>query len=179
MANEPVVTEAPAAEDEYRKPNPQENPRNIALAEIAKAVDKKHMIEFAETADSIDDEGNIIPASPPEAAAPAEETPAIEAGGVVTPPVVAAPPVEVVPAAPAAIDPAAEYDVVVDGQKMKVKGAAIIDAGYRTFQKETAADFRLKMASELLKEAEVKARGPTPQGAVPSEPPPAGKTDAE
>lgn len=172
MAIEPEVTAAP--EEEYVKPNPQDNPRNIALAEIAKAAAHTHAADAAETADTIDDEGNITPALPPEASLEAETTPAAAAPEVTPVPSVSAP---ADPAAPSAVDPAGEYEVVVDGQKMKVKGSAIISAGYRTFQKETAADFRLQMASELLREAEAKARGPAP---APQEPAaPADKTDAE
>lgn len=173
-------TEAPA-EEEYVKPNPQDNPRNIALKEIAATVAKKHEVEFAETAPSIDDAGNITPAqeTPPEATPPAEETPASEAAPAVTP--VPAASAEAVPTAQDAIFPDKEYDAVVEGKKIRVSGKALIDAGYRTFQKETAADFRLKMASELLKEAEAKVRGATPQGAPPAEsaPAPSDKTDVE
>lgn len=179
MAIELEVPAEQQEDGEYRKPNPQDNPRNIALAEIAAAVAKRHVVDAAETADTIDEEGNISPAKPPEVTPPTElKAPAAEPVEV-TP----VPPAEpmAVPAAPDAVDPLKDYDVLVDGQKMKVKGAAIIDAGYRTFQKETAADFRLKMASELLREAEAKVRGATPQGTPSPDPlpPPAGKTDAE
>lgn len=170
-------------DDEYRKPNPQDNPRNITLGEIAKTVAQKHVVDAAETVDSINDEGEITAAPP--AAKPPPETPAAEQSAPEAP-IEAAPssepaPSELAPAAPDAIDPSKEYEVTVDGQKMKVPGKAIIDAGYRTFQKETAADFRLKMASELLKEAEGKVRAATPQGAAPESKPtePQTKTDAE
>ena len=171
MATEPEVT-TPAEDDpEYRKPNPQDNPRNIALAEIAASAAKKHGVDAAETAPSIDDEGNITPAPEPAPAA-TEEAPVVEAAPVVT--TDGTETIEVVaPAAapqPDAIDPAKMYKVKVDGQEMEVPGKAIIDAGYRTFQKETAADFRLKMASELLREAEAKARTATPPSAVATQP---------
>lgn len=183
MATEP---ETPPAEEEYVKPDPAKNPRNIALAEIAKTVAKQHEIEFSETADSIDDDGNITPAKPAEAAPPAEEQP-LEQPPSETPPAEAAPqpPEEPAPAkAPAApsqdaVDPEKEYEVTVDGQKMRVKGKAIIDAGFRTFQKETAADYRLKVATELLDEAEKRMRGATPPGAPPADATPKGRTDLE
>lgn len=170
------------AEEEYRKPNPEDNPRNIALREIAATVAKQHEVSASETAPSIDDEGKVTPAP---SAEPPPETPA----GAIAPPEAQAEaplsseaaPVELASAAQDAIDPAKEYEVIVDGQKMKVPGKAIIDAGYRTFQKETAADFRLKMASELLREAEGKVRAATPQSAAPEPKPtePTAKTDAE
>lgn len=184
MATEPEVVSTNTEDPEYAKPNPQENPRNIALGEIAKTAAAKHAVDAAETAPSIDEEGNITPpvAQTPPVETPLNETavaaPAGEQEGAERP-AAAAP--EAAPAAPSAVDPDKEYEVVVDGQRMKVKGKAIIDAGYRTFQKETAADFRLQMASELLKEAEVKMRGATPQGTPPKSEPeaPKGKTDAE
>jgi hypothetical protein len=52
----------------------------------------------------------------------------------------------------------------VEGQKVKVSGKTIIDAGFRTLQKEAAADHRLALASRLLEEAEARARA-TPSGA--------------
>ena len=66
-----LVDQAQDADDEYRKPNPQDNPRNIALKEIASTVAKKHEVEFAETMPSIDDDGNVTPA--PTSAAPPPE----------------------------------------------------------------------------------------------------------
>lgn len=166
MAIEPEVIEKPA-EEEYRKPNPQDNPRNAILADIAKSSAAKHAEDAAETAPSVDEEGNITP--PAEAPQDAAALPA-EA------PVEAAHSSEPAPSAATAatLDPEAFYTVKVDGQEVKVPGKAIIDAGFRTFQKETAADFRLQMASQLLKEAEGRARaapGPAPQ------PAPAAKTE--
>lgn len=156
MQTEAEVTTSPE-EEEYRKPNPQDNPRNIALAEVAKAVAEHHGVEFAETLPSVDDDGNITEAETAQTEPPPAEAQAPEAEPQSEEPV-DSPPVESASSLPAALDPAAEYEVVVDGQRMKVPGKAIIDAGFRTFQKETAADFRLKMASELLREAEEKAR---------------------
>src|SRR3990167_2050775 len=182
MATEPVVTSTNTEAEECQKPNPQDNPRNIALAEIAKTVAKQHEVAAAETAPSIDEEGHVTPAP---AAEPPPETPSAEQSApeaqAEAPLSSEAAPVELAPVAQDAIDPTKEYEVTVDGQKMKVPGKAILDAGYRTFQKETAADFRLKMASELLKEAEAKSRVATPPGA-PQDPKPADpatKTDAE
>jgi len=130
----------PAEDDGYRKPNPQDNPRNIILKEIASTVAKKHEEDFKETFPSVDDEGTITPAAPEQPAASAESAPEHE------PQEPAAEPVAETVASPApaalpqdVVDPEKDYTVTVDGQKMTVKGKAIIDAGYRTFQKETAA----------------------------------------
>ncbi len=161
-----LVDQAAEGNDDpdYRKPNPQDNPRNISLNEIAKTVADKHAVEAGDTAPAVDDEHNVTAA---EEATPVEAAPAPDSEPAATEP--AAPAAEVPAAQPDAIDPAKMYKVKVDGQEMEVPGKAIIDAGYRTFQKETAADFRLKMASELLKEAETKVRAATPQIAAPAQ----------
>lgn len=161
MSDKPEET---VADEEYVKPNPQDNPRNQVLAEIAKTVAGQHENSAAETMDSIDDDGNITPAKDAPAA-PAEVTDTAEVVEEQQEVAQEAAPVEQAPLATDAVDPNKMYKVKVDGQEMEVLGKAIIDAGYRTFQKETAADFRLKMASELLKEAEGKHREATPQGA--------------
>lgn len=149
-----------ASEEEYSKPNPQINPRNISINEIASRVAEQHKTDFAETAPVVNDEGQ--PAEPMEAApeeAPAEEeAPAQEA---------APEPAAAAPAAPEPgrepIDPVKEYEVTIDGQKIKVPGQKIIDAGFRTYQKETAADYRLQVATELMRKAEEQAKAATLQ----------------
>lgn len=171
--------EAPEGE-EYVKPDPAMNPRNIALGEIAASVAEKHKVEFAETMPSIDDEGRI---SPPEGGEPAGAAPeAPPSAEPATPPSAEQPSLPAAPSTePAGINPDQLYKVTVDGQEMEVPGRAIIDAGMRTFQKETAADYRLKLASQLLQEAEAKAKGAaTPPGApAPAAEPPAGLNDAQ
>lgn len=172
-------------EEDYVKPNPQDNPRNISLKEIAAKVAKQHVVDAAETVDSVDDDHVITPADPaaeppaePAAAATSEEssdTPP-SSGDDPAPPAAAAP-------APGQIDPAQEYEVTVEGQKIKVPGSKIIEAGIRTYQKESAADFRLKMASELLQEAQARAQAAqaTPPGADQQPPakPADGPSDAD
>lgn len=171
---------------DYQKPEASKNPRDIAMAEIAKRVADQHTESAAETMDSIDEDGNVTAAQPAESQPPVETTaeqpeqPASTSSSSEEPEVPAA-------AAPGeeAIDPTKDYEVTVDGQKLTVKGKAIIDAGYRTFQKEAAADLRLKMAEELLRESEIRAeaarRGGSSGEPAPSQPPakPADKTDAE
>jgi hypothetical protein len=182
MATEDTQSTTPETpeEEEYRRPNPQDNPRNIALAEVAKTVAAQHAQAAGETAPSIDDEGNV---TPPPAETPLNEAaaavPAEEPAGDPSPET-PSPASETAPAAPPPIEPEKMYKVKVDGQEVEVPGKAIIDAGFRTFQKETAADFRLKMASELLREAEAKVRG-TPQAIpeAPAVPKQQEKSDAE
>jgi hypothetical protein len=165
--DEEVVTEEPVAEDDgYVKPDPSKAPRNISLGEIAAQVAKDHLAEIADNAKipSVNEDG-----TPSELAT---EEPAGEPEPEAATPLPDSSPEPKVEAAPAlaegAIDPKGEYEVTVDGQKMKVPGQKIIDAGYRTFQKETAADFRLNVATELMQEAErrmAEAKGAKPADA--------------
>lgn len=161
----------PEGETEYEKPAPAVNPRDIALKEIAASRATKVEAEFAadNNVPSVDDDHNITPAPTPAPAAAAAEpaTPSAEPA-----------PTSLEPSAPAgapdpaAIDPAGEYEVTVEGQKVRVKGQTIIDAGFRTLQKEAAADHKLQLASRLLEEAEARSRA-TPTGATePAKPAP-------
>ena len=152
---------------EYVKPDPALNPRNQVLAEIARGSAARHATEDGETFPSIDDDGNITPAPP--ADAPVEGA---------APPAAAEASVEASTPAPAApeVPPATEEEeLVVEGQTIRVPKDKILEAGRRTFQKEVAADHRLKLASELLQEAEarVKAVPTAPQApAAPAGPDP-------
>lgn len=144
-------------EAEYAKPNPAANPRNISLGEIANRVAEQHKVEFQETAPSVDEDGNVT--EPPPSDAPTES--AGEPDADAAPQSSESAPEQPPKAAPAepdptkeSIDPAKMYKVKVDGQELEVPGQKIIDAGYRTFQKETAADFRLNVATNLMQEAE-------------------------
>ncbi len=174
MAEEQEQSQEQQQED-YAKPNPAINPRNISLGEIAKTVAKQHTQDAVEDNNvaSIDDDGNITPAKEVKAEAPAAE----EAKPAETPtePVAEAPALAAeVPAVPSeapaqdSIDPKKKYKVKVDGQDVEVDGQKIIDAGFRTFQKETAADVRLKLASELLERA--KQQESAPQQEQPQQP---------
>jgi len=168
-----TTTETPE-NPEYVKPNPQDNPRNISLKEIAGKVAEQHKTEFAETAPVVGEDNQ--PAEAPAATEAAETEPAGEPEPEAAPTSSQPTPEPKAEATPAplkpgeeAIDPAKEYEMTVDGQKMKVLGSKIIDAGFRTFQKETAADFRLNVATELMQEAErrVAAAG-TPKEETPA-----------
>ena len=137
------------------KVDPKLNPRNISMSEIAGTAAKERLKEVTQLPEGWED-------APQDSAPAAAEAPAAEEQQE-------EPAAEEVPAEPEAtaaaaedqpqnaIDPTKEYEVTVDGQKMKVPGQKIIDAGFRTFQKETAADYRLKTATELLKQAEERA----------------------
>ena len=133
----------------FPKADPKLNPRNQAFAEIAKEANERSDASAAEPmpprdgeSPPIDEaEGNEL--SLEEGAAQANAAAAEEEKA----------PVETTPAGSASVDPNADYDVTVDGMKLKVKGQKIIDAGYRTFQKETAADYRLQLATKMLEDA--------------------------
>ena len=168
------------------------NPRTAVIEEIAKRAVARHDAEAKEAFDTVDEDGNITPAKPPAEPPPAEP---IEAAPVAAPP--EAPPAPEPAAAPAAeepekgtvahalkhgIVPDEDYKAEIDGQPITIKGQKLIDAGFRTFQKETAADYRLNLASRMLKDAEDRAKGaPPPSGTPPAAEPPAPKemSDAE
>ena len=144
-------------QEEQVKVDPRLNPRNISMSEIAGTAAKERLKEVQQLPEGWEDAPQDAAPAAAEAEAPAAEEQQEE------------PAAEEVPAEPEAtaaaaedqpqnaIDPTKEYEVTVDGQKMKVPGQKIIDAGFRTFQKETAADYRLKTATELLKQAEERA----------------------
>ena len=135
---------------------PLERPKSArqeALDEIAARHKADIERDSKETLPETDEDGNEITledaAAQADAAADEEEetdeTPAKPAAA---------------PAAKPAFDPDAEYDVIVDGKPQKVKGSQIIDAGTRTLQKESAADERLRKATELLTQAEARSKLP-------------------
>jgi hypothetical protein len=156
-------------------PTPDLNPRNRAAADIAKRANQDADAAASESVPEGD--GETMPA---ETAAPAaqqvsqqvteptetEAAPAAAAEPASSEP---APEVAAQPAASPAtpgIDPNAEYDIVVDGQPMKLKGSQILSR----VQKSEAADYRLQLASKLFEEAK-RAAGmqaqPPAQGAAP------------
>lgn len=175
------VTTQVVEETVERAPNPQDNPRNAILASIAKEAFKQHDAEAGENSKiPVTDEDNAPVAAAPsetEDSTPPEQEeqppsseaePSASAAGEQPPP--ASKPRE------EAVGEDKEYDVVVEGQKMKVSGKALIEAGIRTFQKETAADFRLRTASQLLEEAERRMAEAKPAEVKPTEQPaPAGE----
>jgi hypothetical protein len=162
----PEAPAEPKSDLVLKAPTPELNPRNRVMAEIAARSNIQADENAKETADTVDDEGNEVDpplnAEEPAAAAP-EDAPAAPAE-----PAAAAP---AAPAAPAGVDPEAEYEIEIEGRPTKVKGSQIIDAGRRTLQKETAADYRLQLATEALEQARRQAA--VPAGPVaPAEPAP-------
>ncbi len=165
------------------KPTPELNPRNRAMAEIAARSNAQADVDAAESVPSVDDDGKEVapaPAEPePTAEAPTEpaEAQAAEPAPAPGEPAAAQPEAPAAaPAAPAAlegIDPNAEYELVVEGKPMKFKGSQIVDAGRRQLQKETAADYRLQLATQTLEEAKrvaaqlKPAQAPAPEAPAP------------
>jgi hypothetical protein len=176
MAEEIAAPETPETpETPFPKADPKLNPRNQAFAEIAARANERQTERSAEPMPPRDSdpaptdantegeeltlEEGAAQANAAAAASEAAETPAALEAPAAT-------------AAPAAkgIDPNADYDVTVDGQPIKVKGAKLIDAGFRTFQKETAADYRLQLATQMLEQAKKTVSGvPAAQGTPPAE----------
>lgn len=154
---------------EYLKPTPDMNPRNQALKEIAARANADADRDAAETVTVTDDDGNVVT---PQAAEPAVEEPAAEPTEQETPavapeahPEMGSEPAQAAPAQ-AAIDPNAEYEIQVDGVPTKIKGSSILSR----VQKDSAAEYRLQLATQTLEEARRQAAAmqtqPTPPGAA-------------
>jgi hypothetical protein len=154
-------------------PTPDLNPRNRAAADIAKRANQDADAAASESVPEGD--GETMPAETTATAAPQVSQQVTEPAETEAAPAAAAEPASPEPApeaAPAAapatpgIDPNAEYDIVVDGQPMKLKGSQILSR----VQKSEAADYRLQLASKLFEEAK-RAAGmqaqPPAQGAAP------------
>jgi len=129
-------------EEQEARPTPELSPRERAMAEIAAEAARRRDAEAAERIDGM--EAPPAPTGEEPAAAPAVET---EPGGEVE-------------VGTEIADP--DVEIVVNGQKMTVKQSQIVEAGRATLQKERAADFKLEMASKLLKDAEAIAQGKQP-----------------
>lgn len=159
QATEPAPT--PPSADKHDlvtpKPTPELNPRNRIMAEIAARSNQQADEDARQPVPPVvDEEGNEV--QPEVAAEPAADpsAPSSVTGGDEPTSEPAAPAVAS-PAAsqtPTGVDPEAEYEIEIEGRPMKVKGAQIIDAGRRTLQKETAADYRLQLATQAYNEAQ-------------------------
>lgn len=157
----PVAAPAPVAAQQPEvnrdlivpKPTPELNPRNALMKEIAARSNAQADVDASESVPVTDDEGNVAtPAAPAEAAPEPVAAPEPEAAAEGAEPAVeAAPEAPAQPAAPAipGIDPNGEYEFVVDGRPVKVKGAQVISR----VQKGEVADYRLQIATELLENA--------------------------
>lgn len=135
------------------RPTPELNPRNQILKEIAARSNAQADEDAKETVSVTDEDGNEV-SSAPAAAEPVAEAPAVEGEEAQADEAGAAPEVtQPVSETPSGIDPEAEIELIVEGRPMKFKSSQIIDAGKRTLQKETAADYRLNLATQALEEA--------------------------
>ena len=154
-------------------PPPAVSQRLAIMKDIAANSFAQHEKESVESASIpvVDEENRPVAATPEPAPAPPPEQAS-------TPSDAPSSPSEPEVSAGAPLDPEAEYEVIVEGQPLKVKGSTIIDAGKRTLQKEAAAEHRLRLATQLLEEAERRAAA-TPQGATPAPEAPKQQTEAE
>lgn len=153
---------------ELARPTPELNPRNIAMKEIAERANREADASAAESIPVTDDEGNIVePAKqsePAQAAEPQQEEVLQEAPQEAQP--AAATPQaqpEAAPAGKPAIDPNADYEIQVDGALVTIKGSKILSQ----VQKDSAADYRLQLATQTLEAARRQAEAiakPIPQG---------------
>lgn len=142
----PVTPAAEAAPADTPNPSPHEgtpelNPRARVMAELAERSNLRADAEAQEPMPPSDDEPVPSTDEPVEAETPAEtpsETPAET-------------PVEAATAPE--FNPDQEYDLIVDGKPVKVKGSQILERGRAAIQKEAAADYKLEMATKLLEEA--------------------------
>lgn len=148
---------------EYLAPTPELNPRLQILREIAERSNLQADSDAAESIPVMDEDGNPteiesaeIETQPEESAAPPETPPQ-------TKPAETSAPVEVADQ----FDPDKEYDLIVHGRPIKVKGSQIIEQGRVAIQKETAADQKLQKATQILEEARALAQAqktpPPPQ----------------
>lgn len=144
--------EAPASEKHdlvILAPTPDLNPRNRAMAEIAKRSNADSDAAAKETIALEGEEPQALEAPPPAEAQEPEADPE-----ATVPQAEPAAPASAAPAAAqSGIDLNADYDFVIDGKPVKLKGSQIT----ARVQKGESADYRLELASRLLKEAEQRA----------------------
>jgi hypothetical protein len=155
-----AATDKPAQVTEQKKEvDVKSIPQFKAREEIARRVEAARQQDAKDMKfDILHEDGTITPA---EEVAAVQKTVETELGEK---------PVE------AKTDPVVESEemreLIVDGKKIQVPLSKILDAGVRTFQKETAADMRLAAASELERQARAKlenfapAQAAQPQQAV-------------
>lgn len=133
-------------------PTPELNPRSQILADIAARSNAQADADAAETIPGMesDAEENVINEASPDSAADDEPLSAEDQGAhdVVDSEVIAAP----------EFSPDQEYDLIVEGKPIKVKGSQILERGKAAIQKESAADYKLEMATRLLEEARATAK---------------------
>ena len=143
---EVAATDKPAQVTEQPKPaEAKMTPQYKAREEIARRVEAQRKQDMAEQKfDILTDDGEIIPAD--QAAKEEQGEPEVQE-------VVQEQLGEEAPKEEAKEQPEEMRELIVDGKKIQVPLSKILDAGVRTFQKETAADMRLAAAAELERQA--------------------------
>lgn len=148
---------------------PPKNPRDIALAEMAKRAQKRRESEAGTfKVDVLEEDGSITEAHPDAAPSLPDTSQAaeVDTNGLESEPVKAtdATPTSALPTGPTKPqEPEEERELIVDGKRIRVPVSKIIDSGIRTLQKETAADMRLAAATELLRSAQEQRQQPVAQ----------------
>ena len=140
---------------------PELNPRNQILADIAARSNEESDQNAQETTDVMDEDGNITSSTKEEPVVEEQEEEKSEEPETVdetaTHPVVET---------ATQFNPDQDYDIVVNGKPMKVKGSQIIERGKMALQKESAADQKLELASRLLQEVQTRTTQPPAQAVV-------------
>ncbi len=141
---------------------PELNPRARVMAELAERSNLRADAEAQEPLPPSDEEPVPSTDVPVEPETP-EETPA-ETPSQTPAEVPAETPIE---AAAPEFNPDQEYDLIVDGKPIKVKGSEILERGKSAIRKETAADYKLEIATKLLEEARSLAKPAAPTAEQP------------
>lgn len=133
----------------------KKDPRFLARQEMARRVQESRSIEEkAFTPDIMDENGNITPAT--------EAKPEEQKAGEVEQPEPEKIPTEGQAEEPQEpeqqIQQEEERELIIDGKTVRVPISKIIDAGVRTFQKETTADQRLAAAAELERQLQARVQ---------------------
>ena len=168
MANDPKLAGGGLKKpDDFVQADPTKNPRYQAQQEIwaksAQRADDEAKEAFPvdplpeEFEPAPDSEAGVElkgkeeaelgePEAPAQAARTDEAPPAAEGG--------AEPKVEAEEPGIETIEADATYEGIIDGKPVEIPGWKLIEAGYRTFQKEAAADVKLALANERLQTAD-------------------------
>ena len=126
--------------------------RSRVLQEIAERRNAQAVSESQETMRQTDEDGNDVESNPtPDPDVDLEAAPQEQSAGF--------PPAEA-QQTPAVAAPEETRTLIVDGQHVQVPVSKILQIGTQAMQKEVAADFRLKQATQILEEAKRVATQP-------------------